>query len=418
MKILNKKINLIIFFSFLIKSVFVIFLHERSLSDEWAVLFQNFQSYKSYSYYIFEGQEIPSSYMPPLYFFFIYFNKILSFDKIDFLYLIYFNQILISSFTVFLFFRLCQNFFDERMSLLGALIFSVFPLIIFSNGLISSACLQLFLYLSFINLFLKIFNNSLNKKNLILLVLVSALTLILRGEFLVIFLFSLTFLTFLKKKNILHSLLILSLTVMLISPYLIRNYINTGSIHLVNVTGYALWKGNNQMNKVEGFHNGLHPDYREDWPKIKEFENLYNKLDKINKDKNYETNRDKIFKDEALNNILLEKKKYFLLYLKKVFSYFFIDLNSSIKNYYNPAHVIPIILFSICSIPGAIVGLKKIRSSQIIYLFLLTCFLVCFISIFFILPRYKISILSFQILFSLFFFEYLFEKITKNKLKQ
>ena len=36
---------------------------------------------------------------------------------------------------------------------------------------------------------------------------------------------------------------------------------------------------------------------------LKNLKIYINKLDKINKDKNYETNRDKIFKDEALNNI-------------------------------------------------------------------------------------------------------------------
>ena len=130
---------------------------------------------------------MPSSYMPPLYFIFIYLNKILSFDKINFLYLIYFNQVLISSFTVFLFYKICKNFFNENISLVGALIFSIFPLIIFSNGLISSACLQFFLS-SFFNLFLKIFNKGFQKK-FIFLAFISALTLILRGEFLIILVF-------------------------------------------------------------------------------------------------------------------------------------------------------------------------------------------------------------------------------------
>ncbi len=416
MNILNKQINKIIILSFFIKSIFVIFFHEKSLSDEWAILFQNFQNFKSYSFYIFDGQDIPSSYMPPLYFLFIYLNKILSFDKINFLYLIYLNQILISTFTVYLFYTLCKNFLDERFSLFGALIFSVFPFIIYSNGLISSACLQLFFYLLFINLFLKIFTHEFNKKDLFFLIVTSALTLILRGEFLIIFVFSLVFIIVLDKKKFIHSLLILSFTILLISPYLIRNYINTGNIHLVNVTGYALWKGNNQLAKVEGFHNPLHPDGRKSWPKNPEFENLYNKLDKIKKDKQYEINRDKIFKDEALSNIITEKKKYFFLYLQKILSYFFLDINSSIKNYYNPIHIIPILLFSICSIPGAFIGLKKIKDSKIIYLIILTCLLIGFISIFFILPRYKISIISLQILFSLFFFEYLYEKVIKRKL--
>ena len=416
MNILNKKINKILFFSFLIKLIFVIFFHEKFLSDEWGILFQNFKNFKSYSYYVFENQDIPSSYLPPLYLIFIYINKILSFGKINFLYLIYFNQILISTFTVYLFYELCKNFLKERFSLLGALIFSVFPLIVYSNGLISSACLQLFFYLLFINLFLKVFTNNLSIKNLFFLAIISALTLILRGEFLIILLFSLMYITATNKRKVTQVISILTITIILVSPYLIRNYINTGKLHLVNVTGYALWKGNNQFAKVEGFHNPLHPNSREDWPKYKEFLGLYEKLDKIDKDKKYEINRDKIFKEEAISNITLDKKKYIVLYIKKILSYYFLDISSSLKNYYNPAHVIPILLFSICSIPGAIIGLKKIKDSKIIYIFLLTVFLTSFIAIFFILPRYKISIISSQILFSLFFFENLFEKYIKKKI--
>ena len=410
----NNKINKIIIFSFFLKLIFVIFFHEKNLTDEWAILFKNFQNFKSYSYYIFDSQAIPSSYMPPLYFIFIYLNKVLSFDKINFLYLIYFNQVLISSITVYFFYRLCKNFLDERFSLLGTFIFSVFPLIAYSNGLISSACLQLFFYLLFINLFLELFSSEIKKKNLFLLALTSAFTLLLRGEFLIIFLFSLTFLVFFHKKKLLNSLIILFLTIILVSPYLIRNYMNTSNIHLVNVTGYALWKGNNQLSNVDGFRIPLHPEESETWPKITEFDNLYKKLVMLKKDKKYEINRDKIFQDEALKNIIQDKQRYLVLYLKKIFSYFFLDLNSSIKDYYNIFHIAPILLFSICSIPGAVIGLKKIKNSKIIYLFLLTCFLTAFISIFFILPRYKISIISFQILFSLFFFKYLFEKKEKK----
>ncbi len=414
MMILNKKIHKIVFLSFFIKLVFVVFFHEKTLSDEWLVLMKNFENFKSYSYYIFDGKELPSSYMPPLYFLFIYLNKIISFDKINFLYLIYLNQVLISSLTVYLFFNLCKNFLSERISLLGSLIFSMFPLMIFSNGLVSSACLQLFLYLLFFNLYLGILTKNFNYKNLFLLAFTCAFTLILRGEFLIIFLFSLVFFTFLKKKNFIYAILIFLFTSILISPYLIRNYVNTGKVHIVNVTGYALWKGNNQVAKVEGFHNPLHPNNRNTWPQISEFTNLYEKLDKIKKDKKYEINRDQVFKEEAINNILLDKKHYFLLYLKKIIGYFFIDINSSIKNYYNPAHIVPILLFSICSIPGAIIALKKNTNPKIVYLFLMTCLLVGFISFFFILPRYKISIISSQILFSLFFFEYLLKKLQKD----
>jgi len=149
----NNKINKIIIFSFFLKLIFVIFFHEKNLTDEWAILFKNFQNFKSYSYYIFDSQAIPSSYMPPLYFIFIYLNKVLSFDKINFLYLIYFNQVLISSITVYFFYRLCKNFLDETFIILGSFIFSVFPLIAYSNGLISFAFLPLFFFFFFFYFF-------------------------------------------------------------------------------------------------------------------------------------------------------------------------------------------------------------------------------------------------------------------------
>ena len=114
----------------------------------------------------------------------------------------------------------------------------------------------------FFNLYLRILSNNLNYKNLFSIIITSVLTLILRGEFLIIFLFSLIFLIFLNKKNLIYSMLIFLFTIMMISPYLTRNYINTGKAHIVNVTGYALWKGNNQLAKVEGFHNSLHPNSR------------------------------------------------------------------------------------------------------------------------------------------------------------
>ena len=48
--------------------------------------------------------------------------------------------------------------------------------------------------------------------------------------------------------------------------------------------------------------------WEEKLAKYFEFQNLYENLDKIKKDKKYETNRDEVFKKEALNNILKIKR--------------------------------------------------------------------------------------------------------------
>jgi len=411
----SNKFKLIIFFSFLLKLTFILFFHEKGLSDEWLILFKNYLNNKSYSYYIFDGRYIPSSYMPPLYLFFLYFSKIISLDMFNFLYVTYFFQLLLSTFSVYLFFYICRNFFNKNYSLFGVLIFSIFPLLVYSNALVSSATLQLFLYLSFFKLYLDLLNENKNIFKLVCLIFVSSACLLLRGEFLIILLFSIIYLVVINKKMISFAIILIVCSFLITSPYIIRNFMNTGKIHIVNVTGYALWKGNNHLAKVEGFHNSLHPNQNKSWPKVDEFKNLYKKLNNVPKNNKYEINRDEVFKKEAINNIFSDKKKYFKLYLKKLISYFFIDINSTLKNYYHPAHIYPLIIFSFMSLPGFLIGIKKFRNSKIVYIFLITGLLTFLISSFFILPRYKISIISFQILSSLFFIEYLIKIFKKEK---
>lgn len=402
----KNKLKIIILLTFLSKLTFVLFFHEKNLTDEWSILFNNFEEYNSYSYYIFNGKHIPSSYMPPLYFIFLYLNKILSMNLINFLYLVFFNQVLLSTLSVYFFYKICKNFFNDNISLIGTLVFSLFPLMIYSNGLVSSATLQLFLYLLFFNSYLVFLDGKVDLKGILILSIICSLNLILRGEFIIIFFFSIFYFILINRKKALSGILVLILSVSLISPYILRNFDNTNKLHIVNSSGYALWKGNNPLAKVEGFHNPLHPDARTNWPNIIEFESLYNQLDKIEKNEMYEIERDQTFKREAFKNITSNKIKYLKLYIKKIFSFYLIDLESSLKNYYNIIHIIPILIFGIMSVPGVIIAFKK-NNYKIKYLILMTLILIFFISVFFILPRYKISIISFQILFSMFYLEYL-----------
>ena len=408
----NKKFfNLILITSILLKIVIVIFYHEKQLSDEWAVLLNNLEELKIISFYNIDGQYIPSSYMPPLYLIFLYCNKLLSFQLFNFIYLVYFFQIFLSTISVVLFYNLCNIFFNKNLSLFGLAIFAFFPLLMLCNGLISSASLQVFLYLLFISYSLKIIADK-KKPNLIIFSLICSSCLLLRGEFLVVFIASLIFFVLINKKNLIYSLILLVLSTLIISPYIYRNYLNSNEVHIVNSKGYALWRGNNHLSKVESTTHVLHPNERNTWPDIYEFKELYENLDNIEVDRAYESNRDKVFFEEAINNISNNPKKYFNLYIKKILSYYFIDLNSSINNYYNPLHILPVIFISIFSLPGVILSLQK-RDTQQLYLLIIMTILTTLISIFFILPRYKISIIIFQIIFCLLFFEYCYKKIKK-----
>ena len=171
----------------------------------------------------------------------------------------------------------------------------------------------------------------------------------------------------------------------MISPYLIRNIISLNTISITKTYGYNLWKGNNSNSGVSG-------------SEIIDNENLQKKRDAIPKNKFYEKNLDQIFLNEAINNIKNDPIKYLNLSIKKFFSFIFIDISSSYPNYYNPFHYLPILVIGIMSVFGIILSLKKKYPINflIVYFFLY----VCIFSIFFILPRYKLGILPFQIIFS------------------
>ena len=127
------------------------------------------------------------------------------------------------------------------------------------------------------------------------------------------------------------------------------------------------------------------------------------------KNKIYEIKRDKIFFGEAINNLRKDSFYYFKLFFKKIFSYYFIDLNSNYPNYYNLFHVLPIFLISILSFPGLFTFFQRNKfESRCLVLYLFLNLLI--FSVFFILPRYKLIILPVQIILAAHFITYIMKR--------
>ena len=188
-------------------------------------------------------------------------------------------------------------------------------------------------------------------------------------------------------------------------PYLKRNYNYFNEIVITKSFGYNLWRGNNIKSDVNGT-TYPYKDYTELQEKI---DSLKKELIENNKLSNFEIRYDKIFKETALKNILENKFKYLILYIKKFFYYLIFNPESNYQNYYNPLIFIPEIILSIFCLFGFLYSLKKnnycleIHGLYIIYSLL--------IPIFFILPRYKLFILPLIIyLIALFFSLYSSDK--------
>jgi hypothetical protein len=115
--------------SFLLRLITVYFIRDINIENEWGNLLGNLVNFKSYSFYNFNNESIPSVFMPPAYPFFLYFLKTITFlEGNGLLYLIFFIQIIFSVYSIYLFYQINQNFFTPKLSFINSIVFYVIPL--------------------------------------------------------------------------------------------------------------------------------------------------------------------------------------------------------------------------------------------------------------------------------------------------
>ena len=197
----NYLIYSLILITFLSRLFMVFFLRDTHLENEWQTLLNNLINYKSYSFYTFQEQLIPSAYMPPVYPFFLYIIYLITnILNINFLNTIIFIQILLATYSVYLFYQINLNFFKQKISLINSFIFTLIPLNIYYCGQISSINLQILLSLLFLKFLILLVNRE-EIINLIIFSATSGLLILTRGEFILIFILIVSYILFCKKTN-------------------------------------------------------------------------------------------------------------------------------------------------------------------------------------------------------------------------
>jgi len=396
----NIKIIFLIFFSILIRIPVILLMGDTSLENEWGDLVNNLIINKTLSFNYNDPNLdkflLPNVWMPPLYAYYLYFFSFFDLEAHHNIQIILSSQILLSSVAVAFFYKINKLFFSEKISFYSSVVFSLFPLYLYSCAQISSITLQVFLTILFFYSLFKFTKNN-NFYSILLLSFISGLLILLRGEFILLLLITFFYLFFyfkIKIKNILLMIIIIFLTIF---PYLIRNIIVLDAVTITKSFGYNLWKGNNPNSAVEG---SIFID-----------NNLKAKINKIPKDKFYGINFDKIFLDSAIENIKYDPFKYLILFIKKIISFVFIDINSSQADYYRLLHYFPLILTGITSSLGIILSDKK--SKKLNYLILMYFLNISIFACFFILPRYKLIILPLQIILTNILLKYIVDKFAK-----
>ena len=384
------KNNFVLLLGVLAGLVSIYFFGDRNLDNEWGGMVQNLENNNILSSRIIDGELVPNIFMPPLYPFFLFVLK--KFFFIDSFYVtgVLLIQLLLFIYSAIILEKIINILFEKKYSKIGVLIFIIFPLNIYAVGQISSINLQIFLFMVFTYNFIKIYKTN-EKLNILFFSLSSGLLILLRGEFFLFFILSALYLFF-KKKSFLETILIFFLTSIVISPYLIRNYKIFEEITITKSTGFNLLKGNNPLSRVEGIHMWYGYDVVPD---------LKNDLKSLRPIKKYDLLSDKIFLNKALDFIKNDPNRYIKLYFKKLFSFLFIDMNSTYPGYYSLFNIVPKLLLSISSLVSIIILCRP--KINLYNYFALYYFLSAGIySVFFILPRYTLSILPIQIILTLF----------------
>lgn len=392
--VLDNKIILIMIIGIISGLFSIYFFSDSKLVNEWPILLNNLETNKMLSVRSVDGVPVPNILMPPLYPFFLYLIKIPINDTEIFLNTVFSIQLIISIISILLCYKIFLEIFSESISLFGTLIFTVFPLNVYAISQISSITLQVLLINIFLLSFIKIFKET-SKTNYLTFSIASALLILLRGEFFIFVLLALFYLLITRKK-ILNLFLTALLIVLLISPYIYRNYKIFGVVTITKSFGYNLLKGNHPNTVVEG--TGMFLNVENVIPGVKlELEELYNK-GPIQK---HDLIKDQILLNKALTYIKENPFFYFKLYLKKFFSFMFIDINSTYPNYYSLLHIIPKLILSITTLIGIVMIVNFSTSLSNFFIIYYFANLGLF-SFFFILPRYSLSLLTIQIVLSLY----------------
>ena len=125
------KLTFLMFFTLLIRFIALNFVGDTTIENEWRVILSNLSNFGSFAFRSFDGNLIPTVYMPPLYIFFLFALDSIKAESIELVKLVIFIQILISTVSVLLFYKLNQFFFTHKISLISTVLFSFFPLNIF-----------------------------------------------------------------------------------------------------------------------------------------------------------------------------------------------------------------------------------------------------------------------------------------------
>ena len=143
--------------SVLVRIPVIILFGDTSLEYEWRQLLTNLILHGKLAYLTFDdGFLLPNLWMPPLYPYYLYLFSFLNLEQSNFIFIILLSQVVLASLSIIFFYKINIIFFSKKLSFYSSLLFSIFPLYVYSCSQISSISLQTFLTILFFYFFFKV----------------------------------------------------------------------------------------------------------------------------------------------------------------------------------------------------------------------------------------------------------------------
>jgi len=290
-----------------------------------------------------------------------------------------------------------------NVSLLSLFLVSFYPSFVYVGATYHSFNVAVGLFLLAIYLALSFFENN-KTVYLILLGLTCGLMILFRGNFIVYALLLSAFLFF-YSKPIKKIVIVLLIAMAVISPWVIRNYLTFDQVIIgANTLGFNLWRGHNDQCSGSGETDKLRkPDL-----------SLNQKMAALPKDSLYESRRDKVMLNHALQYIKDNPVKELNMIGKKLMLFWvweFYDTEFTHSLIYLVPHFLTLTLF-VFGFILAYFSMNRVYWQLLAWIFVLQSIEIV---IFFVLIRYRMTIEPLIFIFSAIAFESLWRKLFKQE---
>ncbi|NIA06534.1 MAG: hypothetical protein GWP14_02675 [Actinobacteria bacterium] len=370
--------------------------HWTGSAGEYPEVAQQIVSGNGFCFRVFDGQPIPSAYLPPGYayllagFFWLLGDGLTCFLSLQIL------HVILGTLICWLVFRLGELVFTRPVGLLAGYICAFYPTSVFMSTQIHPAPIYIFLNLLIVLIILTISKEHWSG-SVLFAGLLQGILILFRPQALVYTpLLALWLGGRLRARVLLGPIVFIALAAAVVVPWTVRNYmVFNRFIPVTDSFGFNLWRGQNDLPRPGESNDlvsrGIHPN-----------------LASIPRDKNYELARDDIYKQAAFDYIKADPARALLNAARKMAMFW--TYNPYHKRGRSPLVWAPWLILSPFFVIGLIHSLAKRRAPWMFYAYLIVHTLLC--GVFLCLPRYRMFIEPIVFIFAAVGLLLLYQRLT------